>query len=345
MGTTFRDTSPLSNLRMGYEDLRGLSDSGQSLVEFPSGIPSTFQFQDPTASGMDQPARHPEYLLPNTLDHLLDLLLLQNLFLEKIHQVITEHQKLQIGPVPGIGMGDHFVHPKAVDPFLDKILTAGPLIIKPPNLLGTDQTIGEDNLIIKKLIESPKEAKLFLGRLPGLDLLANDHHPEPIATQGNRPFVDLHPLSDRPPIGQGSDRPLHPRLEGNSDIKLDLPPDQKGNKFGPKETAIRPQANLFEVTGQLLKDFFQKIPGLIRGVEVNGVRSCNITLLGIMAYLERPLKKQLADGMKPIFWETLKIYYVLFQTGHVKKGVSGSEWGQVLQYNIVRNHGVFGKTS
>jgi hypothetical protein len=41
-----------------------------------------------------------------------------------------------------------------------------------------------------------------------------------------------------------------------------------------------------------------------------------------MAYLERPLKKQLADGMKPIFWETLKIYYVLFQTGQVKKGVS-----------------------
>jgi hypothetical protein len=52
----------------------------------------------------------------------------------------------------------------------------------------------------------------------------------------------------------------------NRYIKLDLPADQESNELGSKEAAIGPKADLFDLGGQLLKNFFQKLLGPIRGV-------------------------------------------------------------------------------
>ena len=64
---------------IGYGGLWELAVPGQSLLKLGLGIPSSFQFKDPVSAGSDQLSRKAEYLLPNTLDHFLDLFLLQDL--------------------------------------------------------------------------------------------------------------------------------------------------------------------------------------------------------------------------------------------------------------------------
>src|SRR3989304_10438641 len=117
-------------------------------LEITSPIPVLCQSENYTSSALNKSARDKKEPLPYTLSKALFLLLSQDLFLEPVHQVIAKHYCLKPEYITGILMGDHVIHPKGINPFLDHILTVSPLVVKFPNLIGAPAGIGSYYLII-----------------------------------------------------------------------------------------------------------------------------------------------------------------------------------------------------
>ena len=103
-------------------------EPSRSLLVFVSIRPRSFQFQNPLPGGGYQSAWNKEYSISYSLGHVLYLLLIQSLFLKKVHQIIGQHQKLKPDIVPSIAVRDYLIQSKAVYAFFDEVFTAGSLV-------------------------------------------------------------------------------------------------------------------------------------------------------------------------------------------------------------------------
>ena len=151
---------------------------GQGLLILHPIKPTPLLLQNPSPSRLDQTGRNQKQPLPNGLHHPFNFLLMQNPFFKKIHQIVPQHQKLKIRIIAGILMRNHLVQPKTINPLFNKILTASPLIVKPPHLLRNQRTIGYDDLVIIKNFFHRQKLQLLLGKLSPLYSLPNHHQPQ-----------------------------------------------------------------------------------------------------------------------------------------------------------------------
>ena len=123
--TDFKHTSP--DIRyisiIGLDFIKSSCKFCQRTFVICSVKPGSFQLQDKLSGTTGQFPWYEKESFSNSLDHFLSFFLIQHFFLEKIHQVIAQHQKLKAGVIPGIVVRDNFIQSKAIYALLDKIFT------------------------------------------------------------------------------------------------------------------------------------------------------------------------------------------------------------------------------
>ena len=116
-------TYPLSLSTGAYLFLFRSGKSSQRLLVLFSGGPTPLQLEHIVSGATDQFARNKEEALPNCLNRVLVLLLIQYLFLEEVHKIVAEHQQFKPGAVSSIAVGDHLVQTKTIYPLFYEVLT------------------------------------------------------------------------------------------------------------------------------------------------------------------------------------------------------------------------------
>jgi hypothetical protein len=163
-GAIFRDTYPRkseTNPNLPFEQT--LNHSGERSLKLLPVMPALLQFKHPISPRPNQTPWDQKKHLPNRLHHRLDFLAVQNLFLKDIHQIVPQHQQFEIGVIPPIRMGDNLIQTQSINPFFDKILTTGPLIVKMPDLFPNQRSIRNNNLIIMRGPFPTQKPQLFSG--------------------------------------------------------------------------------------------------------------------------------------------------------------------------------------
>jgi len=236
-----------------------LNHSGECFLKLLPIIPALLQLQDPFSSCPNQTPWDQKKHLPNRLHHGLDFLPVQNLFLKEIHQIVPQHQQLKIGVIPPIRMRDDLIHTQSINPFFDKILTTGPLIVKMPDLFPNQRTISDNDLIIMGGPFPTQKPQLLSGGFILFHHFTNYHHPQSdFLGQGEGDLTYLNASAYLPPILQQVNFLLHPRLQGNHHIELDPSLHQKLQKLQIEKTAVGPKTNLLQMARKSPQHLLQK---------------------------------------------------------------------------------------
>jgi hypothetical protein len=243
------------------------SDPRQSLLVFFSVKPGPFQFEHMLSGSQYQSAGNEKELVPDVLNRILYLLLVQHFFFKDVHKVVGEHQKLKPGIVPSITMGNHLIQSKTIDALFDEVFTTGPLIVKSPDLIGFLVAIGQDDLIVIDHIVGVKEFELFSRSISFFHPFSDNDHP-----QGCIFFKDVltlsrvHTPSDAFPLLQMSNLFLNPWLHRNNQVKLNILLHEISDHLSTEKSAVSPKPDILNMTGQFLDEAFKKLNGIIRAM-------------------------------------------------------------------------------
>ena len=273
------------------------------LLIFVSISPGSLQLENPLPGRMNQLSRYQKKPVPDGGNHGLDLGLIQYLFLEKIHEVVSQHQQLEPSTVSGITVGYHLVQAQAVNTFLDEVLTAGPLIVESPDFLRSFLAVCHHHLVVVFDLFGVKELQLFLGTSIGPYLLPHYHHPQHSSAVNN--IVTLTytkaPSNATPPCHIPY-LALHPWLHGHHHGKLNTLSDQILDQINTEKSTVCPQPDLPNMGGKFFDQGLDKLNTLIAAMVLaaskhpsnvipcltykaqQGVVTLSSLLLGIVAY-------------------------------------------------------------
>jgi hypothetical protein len=236
------------------------------LILFAVG-PGIGQAQEPFPGCGDQFSRDKEKLCPDRLNRVLFCFLIQCLFLEKVHQIVAEHQQLKPSAVTGPAVGDHLIQAETVHSLFDKVLTASPLIVKPPDLFGGLFAVARDDLVVIQRIVGMEKLKLLPRGSTSLNHFPDDHHPQGEFLRHDVFALGcLHPTAEALPFSDVADFTLNPFLQRHHDIELNAPALQKLDHLTAEKPTVRPKPEMLDVAGQSLDHGLQKAHRLIRGV-------------------------------------------------------------------------------
>jgi len=217
-------------------------ESGKGSGKFHLVGPPIRQLEPDLATARSQFCRYPEKPPANGTGHLLCIFTAKDLFLEPIHQVIGQHDQFEIEPGTCPMPRNTLVQTKSVDALLDKVLTAGTLVVNSPDLLARNLAVGGNHLIIIKILLNAEKPEL-LTRLFSLTNQFPNYHQAHVLERGDRQtqlacgktFVKL------PPVANTEDHPLEPYLLGYYYIELDLAHHQPAKKFDLEKATVGPE--------------------------------------------------------------------------------------------------------
>ena len=248
-------------------------EGGKSPAKFSFvGLP-VCQFEPDLVTACGQFCRYPEKLPANGTGHLLCGSMSKNFFLEPVHQVIGQHDQLEIEPGACPMSRNTLVQTESVDAFLDKVLAAGTLVVDSPDIFPGSLAVGNNYLIIIKILLNAKKLEL----LAGLFSLANqipNHHQAHVLERRNRQAQLAHgkTFAELPPVADTEDHPLEPYLLGYHHVKLDLSHHQPTKEFDLEKAAVRPKP-FYPVLRQLFHYGLEKILGLVTTGAIAGTEN------------------------------------------------------------------------
>ena len=292
-------TYPLSLSTESYLFLFRSSESSKRLFVFISIAPSGLQLEHPLSGRMSQPAcavatagrlsRYQKEPVPDGGNHGLGLVLIQNLFLEKIHEIVSQHQQLKPRAITRITVGNHLVQTKTVNTFLDEVLTAGPLIVKTPNPLGTFPAVCYDHLVVVFNFPCIEKFQLFPGTSIGSYLLTNyhpawrsDRHPQRgTAVDNITTLTYSNTPSDTMPSPHMSYLALYPRLHGHHNGKFNALLDQVLDQLGIEKSTVCSQPDLLDMGGKFFDQTFDKLNTLIAAMALATTKDSSNVIPGL----------------------------------------------------------------
>jgi hypothetical protein len=153
---------------------------GQGPFKFPAVIPASLKSQFQTTGDIHQLPWHTKQEVPDAQAHPFPWPAIfpfswQGYLFKPVHQIVGKHHEFKPQAIARPCVAGDRVQTVAVDALLDKVLTAGPLVVSPPYIQRSNMAIGGDDLVVVSALRAPQEPQLLGWLLLRLQLRSNHH--------------------------------------------------------------------------------------------------------------------------------------------------------------------------